>query len=322
MKCPKCSYDQKAKLGLKCGGCGYRFTFNPKTTPGLTDGKFLGCIQSASQNDTVWFTENQLYSVFLRKSPRAVGCAMVLGVLLLIGGCVLAFKGSGMAGIPLVVIAVGLIIFSLKNPQGPGVSLAKFKRHLDRWRKDDKPIGKLLQEPSLHEPPPEWDEPDIYDYGVERILIVERDILVDMFVKNGLHAEQRMLVVAESGYPDYLVPVAERLLNERKDLPVFLLHDATLHGIEMEERVLESGILPIAGHPLTDLGMFPKDFRKLSRTQHFDPKNEDRSLPADAMMLPFLTMGLGAAMLGGIAFSAMLEEEGRRSMVSGGMDFG
>ncbi|MDA1018096.1 MAG: hypothetical protein O3A00_27020 [Planctomycetota bacterium] len=144
---------------------------------------------------------------------------------------------------------------------------------------------------------------------------------MDLFVKNGVHAELKMLVLAESGFPEYIVPVAKRLSNEREDLPVFLLHDATLHGIEMEERVLDSDLLPIEGHPITDLGMFPSDFRKLKRTADFDPRNEDRTLPADAMMLPFMTMGLGA-MVGGLAFGEMLEEQNRQSMADGGMDFG
>ena len=33
----------------------------------------------------------------------------------------------------------------------------------------------MLDEPSLHEPPPDWNEPDIYDYGVERCRIAGGD---------------------------------------------------------------------------------------------------------------------------------------------------
>ena len=41
-------------------------------------------------------------------------------------------------------------------------------------------LQKMLTTAQLGTPPPDWPEPDIYDYGVERILIVEHDILVDL----------------------------------------------------------------------------------------------------------------------------------------------
>ena len=178
---------------------------------------------------------------------------------------------------------------------------------LGRWLGQGRKLDRLLEQPSLHEPPPEWNELDIYDYGVERLLIVEHDLLVDLFVKNGVHAEQRMLVISESGYPDYLMEVARRLLDEQPDLPVFLLHDATAHGTAMQERLLSSGMLPVESHPLVDLGMRPLDFRKLKRTKQFDRANSNRHLPVDALLLPFMTMGLGVAMTEQMAFSEIIE---------------
>ena len=68
---------------------------------------------------------------------------------------------------------------------------------------------------------------------MERILVVARDLLVDLMINNNRHTDQRILVLAESGYPDYLVPRARQLLEERCDLPVFLLHDATPSGVAM-----------------------------------------------------------------------------------------
>ena len=96
------------------------------------------------------------------------------------------------------------------------------------------------------------------------MLIVDRELTVDLLVKNGFHAEQRALVIAESGYPEYLLPVAEKVLRENTDLPVFLLHDAGSVGEAMEGRLKSPGfVLPIAGHPLIDLGLSRADARKL-----------------------------------------------------------
>jgi hypothetical protein len=322
MKCPECGYNQRAKLGLTCGECSYEFVFNPKesATKGLTDGKFAACIRSANQNGTAYFTRNQLYSVCCRKlrdSPLkefgfgiaafaiAVGLATaevwdisvffaVMGSVWIISGVYLAYRK---------------------------ITPANFDMLLGKWRSAGKPVEKLIEESELHQPPPEWSEPDIYDYGVERLLIVERDILVDLLVKNGQHAEQRMLVISETGYPEYLLPVARRLLEEQAEVPIFLLHDASAHGTGMKDRVIDRGILPLDGKNITDLGMYPEDFQKLKRTRRYDPNNTSRSLPVDAMAMPFLASGLGTVMSEGIAFQTMLVQQEPDSG-GGGADFG
>ena len=89
MKCPKCGRNQKVKDGLTCGGCQYRFSFNPKESPtkGVTDGKFEACIQAASQKDTAYFTRNQLYAVYCRKmNPSPLKSIAIGAVLLLVSG--------------------------------------------------------------------------------------------------------------------------------------------------------------------------------------------------------------------------------------------
>lgn len=323
MKCPKCGYNQKVKDGMTCGQCHYSFSFNPKETGSLklTDGKFSACIQSASQNGARWFTKNQLYAVFCRSMKGSSTAGIIFGIVMIVVGIIVSFKAFWPFGLGLLVFGsiVALIShFSVQQKIEP----AQFHRYLAKWKTDGKSVDHLLEEPSLHEPPPDWTEPDIYDYGVERILIVEREILVDLFVKNGIHAEQRMLVISESGYPSYLVPVAQKLIEERSDLPVYLLHDATSHGSAMAKRIQAGNLLPLGEHPVTDLGLFSSDFKNLKRTKLFNVDNEARALPVDALMLPFLTMGMGAAFTQGVPFSTLLEEEKRKSMSDGGSDFG
>lgn len=322
MKCPTCGHNQKVKYGLACGGCGYRFVFNPKepATRGLTDGKFDACIRAASQNETLYFTRNQLQAAYCRRmsgSPlKQIGC----GIVALVFAAVLATTEVWPVVIISGLVGLGFVAAGIQASRRK-ITPRHFDMLLDRWLSGGRTIDRLLEEPALHDPPPQWSEPDIYDYGVERLLIVERDILVDLFVMNGVHAEQRMLVVSETGYPDYLMPVARRLLEEQPDLPVFLLHDATVHGVAMAERMRVSDVLPLEGRTVTDLGMFPTDFQMLNRTKRFDPDNTHRALPVDAMMLPFMTMGLGAAMTEGMTLGAMIEQQ-HRSTTSAGYDFG
>ena len=105
MKCPQCSRNhQLGKYGMKCG-CNYHFCFNPKAqgTLGLTDGKFLGWVRAASQNDTTYFTRNQLYAVYCRRLRKSPVTSLVIGGVLLI-------------------LAAG-IYFTI-SPQKPGSELA------------------------------------------------------------------------------------------------------------------------------------------------------------------------------------------------------
>jgi len=315
MKCPKCGSDQKAKLGMTCGGCQYEFVFNPKEweTYKLTDGKFASYIRAASQNDTAYFTENQLYGVYCRRQSKQVWPFAVAGVILLIATFFLFVYVHFVAGIIACFLGIASVATSFENQKiNRNTRRSSFQCLLESWNKAGNSLEWMITEPALHEPPPDWSEPDIYDYGVERILIVERDLLVDLFVKNGVHAEQRMLVIAESGYPNYLLPIARRLLNERPDLPVFLLHDATTQGAGMHARLLEDGPLDLSRHPVTDLGLFPADFVRLKRTSKFDPENDNRDLPVDALAMPALTSCIGAAMIHEEPVAVILNENERR----------
>ncbi len=323
MKCPKCRYNQRARCGMKCDRCGYEFVFNPKdpATRGLTDGKFEACIRAASQNGTTYFTRNQLYAVFCRRMRGSPAGAAIGAVVALAAAAVFAAMELWPFGFMAGILGVGLLFSAMESAMRK-YTPQQFDRLLDTWLSSGRTIDRLIEKPSLHDPPPEWSEPDIYDYGVERLLIVERDILVDLFVKNGVHAEQRMLVLSESGYPEYLLPVARRLLEEQPDLVVFLLHDATEHGVMMQERVLASGLLPLSQHPIVDLGLFPSDFRKLKRTNQFDPDNKKRALPVDAMMLPFMTLGLAAAMAEGTTLGTLIEQQQERVADASTISFG
>ena len=316
MKCPECGHNQKVKDGLRCAGCKYAFTFNPKDARsfGMTDGKFAACLRAASQNGTAWFTRNQLYAVFCSRLTRSSWIGWLIGTGLLVAGAGVALAINAVVGGVLAIVGT-VVVWGMYGNFSQAKKLTRrttFHEFMRMWKASGKEIEWLIEAPSLHEPPPEWSEPDIYDYGVERILVVERDLLVDLFVKNGAHAEQRMLVLAESGYPQYLVPVAQRLLEETPELPIFLLHDATSNGTSMKDRVLASGLLPLGGHTVTDLGMFPTDFQRLARTKRFDPENSDRTLPVDAMMLPFLVGGMSEAMTEEVTLGSILDDPQRR----------
>lgn len=316
MKCPNCSHNQKVKLGMRCDQCRYDFTFNPKeaSSRGMTDGRFLATIRAAGQNDTAYFTRNQLYGTYCRRQKTSKIPGIITAILFAVFG-VFSMVNGGLIGAA-ATFAISAIILLVTFLVPPAIlPRDRFMRLVDMWLDKGKPIDKLIVGPSLRKPPPPADESDLYDYGVQRLLIVQRDELVDLFVLNNVHAEQAMLVLSASGYPDYLLGHARRVLEEQPDLPVHLLHDADVTGDEMRKRLSKLD-LPLEGREVVDLGFSADDFRRLKRARNIDRKNRKRALPVDVLALPFLSTGLAACFANEMTMSALLEEHAREQAVA------
>ena len=296
MKCPSCSTNHSYSSGMRCK-CGYRFALDPKRY-GLADGRFLAIIQKASSGGTAYFTENQLYTAYAQKMTESkVGCLLVGGIVLLVVAAVIFFDQDNSSLMPFVVGAVGVLalgIWVLTRRRGPP-NRKKFLDTIQAYEKEKGPLEQLVLRPSLHEPPPDWPEPDIYDYGVERILIVQHDVLVDVLVRNGVHTSQRALLLSGSGYPDYIREHARTALRENPELPVFFLHDATPEGAAWFNTCSASDFLPWESHPKIDLGLHPQDVENLKRLRPLRPEKQRFALPVDAVPFGILALGLGSA---------------------------
>ncbi|MEM9825927.1 MAG: hypothetical protein AAF958_05035 [Planctomycetota bacterium] len=274
----------------------------------MTDGKFHAAMRSASRAGTLYFTKNQLYGAYCRKmrADRVSWIALACTATTL---AFIMFLTAFWVPLAIVCMLVPYFIYVACTVSAKPMSMKHFMGLVDRWQAAGKPIERLIDGPTLHDPPPSSSESDLYDYGVEKILLVQRDELVDWFVLNHIHAEQRSLVIAESGYPKYLLPTAERLLRQRPDLPIHLLHDATPEGMGMEGR-LPDVPLPTAGHPVLDLGLTPGVFQRLRRTSVIDRKNRGRELPVDVLPLTTLATGMVIAQQRGETIIEFLSGDG------------
>lgn len=296
---------------MTCSSCRYRFVFNPKQD-GFTDGKMAALIRKVSANDTYYFTFNQLFSEHCRRTGLGIAGYVVGAVILflIVPGAVLLLKNP--VGL---VLAVGLAVLGVlivwgswyhrgKVPPEPH----KLRAFVNRWGKTGLTgsLAKLLEAPRLHTRPPEWPESDIYDYGVERILIVEHELLVDLFVLNGFHSENRALVLSESGYPKYLLPQAVSLLKQRPDLPVFLLHDASRDLVSMADRVAKHPQLPVSQHPIIDTGLFPEDVVQLKGLRRINAHKMESAVPVDFLLYATLSSGLSDALMNEMTLAALI----------------
>lgn len=256
MKCPMCSSKQNFKAGgMTCQSCGYEYKVDPKSSQ-PNDGFIVAAARNVSGDGTYHFTTNQVITQLDRKMHKKSRRSLLVRVAILVGGVVAAFVFANpvilvVSGIALVAVIINLLARPEAGPPRLIMSV------LEALPEESSVAGLLITKPTLHEPPPEWGESDIYDYGVERILIVERDELVDLFVLNGWHSENRALVVSMSGYPDYITERVSELLDESPDLPVFVLHDSTFQGVDSAEWLQESDVFDLADRQLIDMGLTP-----------------------------------------------------------------
>ena len=276
MKCPKCNYNQKYKYGMTCSRCQYRFLLDPKNN-GYTDNKFITIINKLRQQGEGYFTFHQFYALLFRSSKRFGGLVAIFFVGFVAFCIIAALAESILLGLGIVIL-LGLLIRSAhKSHFSKAPDRTSIRRFWDRWNANTViPVKGFLSEPGFTNTPSNAAEEDLYDYGVEGILIVDQPIYVDLLVRNKVHSEFRLLVMASDTYPTFLLEKANALLAERADLPVYLLHDATAIVSRMTTR------FNLRDHRVYDLGLSLQMYENHPRLSPFGALAEK---PLDVLSL-------------------------------------
>lgn len=293
MQCPECGTRQKNDITPQCR-CGYRFIFQKKTARGMTDAKFRDLLRRAGDDGIFQFTFPQLYTAWcqqdaeekyllLQKKLAAAGGAL----LLLFTGCFF-FLGRLGGFLSLIFLVIPWLILRQYRQQSPP-DLGGLKKLLKQWQTGDGGGDEmLLVPPSLHTPPADFPEQDVFDYGVEKIIIVERPLLVDLLVKNGFHADQNALIFSRDGYPDYIVQQARNLLKQNSSLPIYFLHDAGETGMARKKN--------LAGRKVIDLGINPEHLERMSFLNALQLHRKGYKAPLDILPYPVLAALFGEAL--------------------------
>lgn len=318
MKCPGCSNNHPKKEGRTCVHCGYEFVFD-KATDGVTDGLFVAMLKKTSRADTYYFTENQLYGTWVNRKPSqdsqvGGGCLITVGGAVMLG--ILLSESPQLFFIGLILIVGGVLMFRTR-PSAP--SRQELSKLVKKWLGAGRPAPKLLQRPSLEKSPGPYREKDIFDYGVERIFVVDDPLLVDLFVNNGIHAEQRALVVTLS-YPQQLLSLVEKLLAERPDLPVVVFHAATPKGFALLPQVQRAPQFRAATQ-IVDGGLSESQVRSSQALKRVQAQSTQGEVFLDSLAMPALLAGVASVAVLGVADFAQAAQPGG-SLASGGGDFG
>ncbi|QKW48314.1 hypothetical protein [Streptomyces buecherae] len=99
-------------------------------------------------------------------------------------------------------------------------------------------------------------EPDLYDYGLPRLLVCQDRSLARMLVANHVHLEAGCpIVAAEECWPLDARLVAA--LERAEGATVYVLHDASPAGVALPAR-LRAGLGPVPGVRVSSLGLVPR----------------------------------------------------------------
>jgi hypothetical protein len=287
-----------------------------RDSEGASDAGWLALVARASADGAHYFTENQLYGQYARGHvvvTRFISRRGKLGLLMIVLGLGMwmwALKADW--GLTLVlgiaitlggVAQVGTGVVTRREP----AAREPVTRWLEKWLNDSS-LPKLIRRPELSNAGLELSPP-----RVECLLIVERDILVDLLLKNDAHLHLSALIISESGYPERLVPEARRLLDERSDLRVVALHDATRRGVEMRSRLQAGASLPLGNREIIDAGLFAADVGQIEELAAAFPASAFTQVPLDALSLTTLLAGLRGVTRGAPSLSGGIFGEVERT---------
>lgn len=314
MRCPDCNHNQRYRDGSRCGQCGYQFVLR-KRADTISDYTVQQIVKRLSNSGQYSFTATQLELELCRYWRRKINQALIGGVIFAgLIAAVIIFLAHGW-GIAIVVFLL-LTLFAVWRTQRKKtvLPLAKARKLLQRYRQAH-PIAALADGRAfLDQPPPE--NPDDARYAPERILVVERDDLVDMLVRNRFHATHKTAIISRSGYPKRVVEACRNFLRQHPNIPVQLLHDASLKGFNLKAQLESDPQWALAGQRLADMGLssevikngaslpWLRDRGRLSNgtlsARHQHMLDAGYRVPVDCLgPKPFMNL-LGAAVIGGL----------------------
>ena len=255
MRCPECNHNQKYRDGARCQHCHYQFVFRNKKAR-ISDFSLRQITQRLSDNGQYAFTATQLAleisRLWRKKNLGPLGCSVIALIVSVIVGLI-AFAEWGWLGgalIPVVLLPVALWL----GRRGKSLlSVDEAHKIIQRYHQVH-PISGLADGRAFRQPTPTADCQDPH-YAPERILIVERDELVDLLVRNRFHLTAKAAVVSRSGYPEPVFAACQEFLRHHPSTPVQVIHDASLQGFALTAQLATDPQWRFAHSHLVDLGI-------------------------------------------------------------------
>lgn len=276
----------------------------------MSDSEWLELLARASGDGRLHFTENQLYLSYARNKvvvTRYVARRGVIGLGMVVVGLatwIYALKADWgitlVLGIAVTLSGVGMVGTGVVTRRDPAPRDC-VTRWLRRWVEQRGP-DRLISAPGLRDSGAEFlvESPAC-------LLVVERETVVDLLLKNGAHRALSAVIVSESGYPPALANAARLALEQSENLKTVLVHDATPFGVAMATRLRKSSVLPLANRKLIDAGLFPADVIWLAELAPAIPAGHVNQVPLDSLSYEALLVGLRGVLQGAISLYTAID---------------
>lgn len=332
MRCPECKHNQRYREGTRCQKCQYQFVFR-KRADRISDYALRQTIQRLSDSGQQSFTVTQLAMeicrIWRKKAFSMIAGAVVIAIVALIAGLVLGAT-IGLVGF---VILCPLVLWQISRSKRT-FPYYKARALVERYHQAH-PIVALADGQAFRQQTPVVD-PQELQYAPERILVVERDALVDLLVRNRFHLQHKTAVISRWGYPARVFAACQEFLNNHPATPVQVLHDASLAGFSLTAQLAADPQWAFASRHLTDLGISQATLGRGATLPWLPPEATRRSgsfsadsskmlragcrVPIDYLRPKPLMNLLGAAVVSGALLLAATSTEA--GVEFGGDDFG
>ena len=277
MRCPVCANSQGVNRdGMRCKRCGYTFVFSPKVGMRLADRRVIAAAQRLGRDGATFAPRQVLGALAARRRFWWWTRAVTSAQL-----------DAALVDLERMRVAHATTFAAMLT--GPALSAAGTQQ---------------------------WPEPDIYDYGAERIVVVDEPLAVDLLVDARVHVTAKAIVVDRHGYPAQIMEFARALVIARPDVPVMVLHAS---GIEVEAVVNAARRLVGVTGTVTDLGL-ARDFAKRHRALRWARRLP--SVPLDALPRWMLGRAVVAALTSDRTLDSVLVDDDGTSAEHSDEDYG
>lgn len=250
MQCPNCFADIKfrERRSNQCLKCNGTFVFEPKTHPlGLTDAYFSKTVDKLSDGGKIFFTPEQFHFALSRKAIRqsgALGLFIVLAVLTFVPAIYNNWIAGVFVGSFWLIVLIYKIFYSPKVAVFPQPLSAFDDLVLQPWKNKHKNLPPRLITKNV-------EDKNLKD-KLRGFLLCDSQSTANFLIANNLEKNLNLSVSNSVDFPKN---------KNRRNLPIFVLHDAGFNGykfLEQIEQIYETGIF--------DIGLRPNDVKRFDLT--------------------------------------------------------
>lgn len=256
MRCPECNHRQKYKEGSRCRQCHYQFVFRNQQDR-ISDFALRQMIQRLSERGQYAFTVTQLAleidRLWRKKYLGVLGCSVVALIISVLAGLTALSTWGGIGGALLMFLLTLPLAVWLGQRGKNSLAIHKATQVVRRYHQAH-PIRELADGTAFRNTTAPVDYHDPH-YAPERILVLERDDLVDALVRNRFHLTAKAAIVSRSGYPPQMMAACQQFLRNHPTTPVQVIHDASLQGFALTAQLATNPQWPLARTGLVDLGI-------------------------------------------------------------------